>query len=134
MAGAGWAITGAAVSALHVAPEAGLNTTALASGGQIGTNFRLWWQSVAVLGNGDFFGRKLSFTSGLSVACAVLSLGAVLVVVARGAGARLRLAADGAGAAGVHGFLVLVGRALERRVPAQRDSRWTSTPIATCSE
>jgi hypothetical protein len=65
---------------MNVAPQPGLNTTALASGGQIGTNFRLWWQSIAVLGNGDFFARNLTFTSGLSVVCAVLSLGAIAVV------------------------------------------------------
>ncbi|HUE25199.1 MAG TPA: hypothetical protein VMP89_00380 [Solirubrobacteraceae bacterium] len=86
VAGASWAITGAAMSALHAAPEAGLNTTALASGGQIGTNFRLWWQSIAVLGNGDFFGHNLSFTTGLSVACAVLSLTAIVVLARAGWG------------------------------------------------
>jgi hypothetical protein len=84
VAGISWAITDAAMSSMHVAPQPGLNTTALASAGQIGTNFRLWWQSIAVLGNGDFFGRNLSFTSGLSVACAVLSLGAIVVLARAG--------------------------------------------------
>jgi hypothetical protein len=86
VAGASWAITAAAMSAMHVAPQPGLNTTALATGSQIGTNFKLWWQSIAVLGNGDFFGHNLSFTSGLSVACAVLSLGAIVVVARAGWG------------------------------------------------
>lgn len=84
VAGASWAITGAAMSAMHVAPQPGLNPTALAAGGQIGTNFRLWWQSIAVLGNGDFFGHNLSFTAGLSVVCAALSLGAVAVLARAG--------------------------------------------------
>ncbi len=84
VAGATWAITGAAISAMHVSPEPGLNTTALATGAQIGTNFRLWWQSIAVLGNGDFFGHNLTFTAGLSVACAVLSLSAIVVVARAG--------------------------------------------------
>jgi len=75
-----WAGTLIAMSALKVGPEPGLNTTALASAGKIGQNFRLWWQSVAVLGNGDFFGRQLTFTSGLAVVCAVLSIGAVVLL------------------------------------------------------
>jgi hypothetical protein len=87
VAGASWAITAAAMSAMHVAPQPGLNTTALAAAGQIGTNFRLWWESIAVLGNGDFFGRNLSFTSGLSIVCAVLSLGAIVAVARAGWGA-----------------------------------------------
>ena len=91
VAGAAWAITGAVMSSLNAGPQPGLNTTALASASQIGTNFRLWWQSIAVLGNGDFFGHHLSFSSGLAVACAVLSLGAI-VVVARGGWGTLRLA------------------------------------------
>jgi hypothetical protein len=83
-AGASWAITGAAMSAMHVAPQPGLSPTALATGGQIGTNFKLWWQSIAVLGNGDFFGRNLTFTAGVSVLCAVLSLGAIVVLARAG--------------------------------------------------
>ena len=89
VAGAAWAITAAAMSANHIAPQPGLNTTALASAGQIGTNFKLWWHSIAVLGNGDFFGRQVTFSSGLAVACAVLSLGGLLVL-ARGGWLSLR--------------------------------------------
>jgi hypothetical protein len=75
-----WAGTAIAMSALDVSAEPGLHTNALASVGKIGTNFRLWWQSLAVLGNGDFFGRELTFTSGLAIGCAVLSIGAVLLL------------------------------------------------------
>ncbi len=75
-----WAGTAIAMSALHVGPERGLHTNALASANQIGTNFKLWWQSVAVLGNGDFFGRPLTFSSGLAVLCAVLSIFAVVLL------------------------------------------------------
>jgi len=75
-----WAGTAIAMSALHVGPEPGLHTTALASAEKIGANFRLWWQSVAVLGNGDFFGKQLTFTSGLAVVCAVLAIGAVVAL------------------------------------------------------
>lgn len=95
-AGASWMITSTAMSSLNVTPEPGLNTTALASAGQIGTNFRLWWHSIAVLGNGDFFGRNLSVTSALAVACAVLSLGGMLILVRAGSGTlRIRPRAPG---------------------------------------
>jgi hypothetical protein len=80
VAGLTWAGTAIAMSALHVGPEPGLQTTALASAGKLASNFRLWWQSVAVLGNGDFFGRQLTFTSGLAVVCAVLSIAAVVLL------------------------------------------------------
>jgi len=47
----------------------------------IPTNFKLWWQSLMVLGNGNFFGETLDFASGLQLLCAVLTLvGLVLVV------------------------------------------------------
>jgi hypothetical protein len=75
-----WVITDAVVSSLSVGPEPGLDTTRLATGGQIGTNFRLWWQSVAVLGNGDFLGRNVSFSSALAAGCAVLSITAVVLL------------------------------------------------------
>jgi hypothetical protein len=75
-----WAGTAIAMSALHVGSEPGLHTNALASADKIGSNFKLWWQSVAVLGNGDFFGRPLTFTSGLAVLCAVLSILAVVLL------------------------------------------------------
>jgi hypothetical protein len=74
------AITHAAMAALHVAPEPGPDNTRLASGGQIAINFRLWWHSIAALGNGDYFGRAASFSSGLAVACAALSIAAVALL------------------------------------------------------
>jgi hypothetical protein len=75
-----WASTDAVMSALNVAPERGVDTTMLAAADKIASNFKLWWQSIAVLGNGDFFGRELSFSSGLAVACAALSIGAVALL------------------------------------------------------
>jgi hypothetical protein len=78
--GVAWVLTLVAMSALRVAPEAGVHTTTLATAAKIGSNFRLWWQSIAVLGNGDFFGRDISFVSVLAVACAALSIGAVVLL------------------------------------------------------
>jgi hypothetical protein len=75
-----WVGTAIAMSALNVGAEPGLHTTALASAGKVAANFKLWWQSVAVLGNGDFFGRELTFTSGLAVVCALLSIAAVVLL------------------------------------------------------
>lgn len=47
----------------------------------IPTNFKLWWQSLMVLGNGSFFGQALGFASGLQLTCAVLTLVALALVV-----------------------------------------------------
>ncbi|MGZ4245595.1 MAG: hypothetical protein ACXVSE_15015 [Solirubrobacteraceae bacterium] len=77
MVGVTWVGTDVLMAALNVAPESGIDTTVLASAGKIGANLRLWWQSIAVLGNGDFFGRDVTFASVLAVACAALSIGAV---------------------------------------------------------
>jgi hypothetical protein len=63
-----------------VAPEQGLDNARLAAGPQFGLNFRLWWQSIAVLGNGDFFGREISPASLLAIACAIVSLTAVVLL------------------------------------------------------
>jgi hypothetical protein len=52
----------------------------LVSGEAAATNFKLWWQSIAVLGDGDFFGQTLGFSSALSLLCAVMTIGAVLLV------------------------------------------------------
>jgi hypothetical protein len=78
--GVAWLITDAVVSALNVTSEPGLNTTMLAAAEKIADNFRLWWQSIAVLGNGDFFGRHLTFSSGVAVVCGLLSIGAVALL------------------------------------------------------
>jgi hypothetical protein len=74
--GAAWAITRIAVSALSVTPEPGLHPTRIALG-QAGDDFTLWWKSIAVLGNGNYFGRPLSFDSVLAGACAAISVAAV---------------------------------------------------------
>jgi hypothetical protein len=79
-AGISWAITAAAMSAAGIGPQPGLHTAKLAAIDQIGRNFRLWWQSIAVLGNGDFLGRDPSFSSGLAVLCAALSIAAIALL------------------------------------------------------
>jgi hypothetical protein len=56
-----------------------VKTKVFAGADAVGTNFKLWWQSIAVLGNGDFFGATLGFSSVLAFACAALSIAAVLL-------------------------------------------------------
>ncbi len=47
----------------------------------LSTNFKLWWQSLMVLGNGNFFGQVLGFTSTLQLLCALLTILALALVV-----------------------------------------------------
>jgi hypothetical protein len=75
-AGVAWAITRIAMAALSVGPEPGLHPTRIALT-RMGANFTLWWKSIAVLGNGNYFGRPLSFSSVLAAACAAVSIAAV---------------------------------------------------------
>ena len=104
VSGISWAITRSVMSDLHVGPMLGSKTGLLAARDQVASNFKLWWQSIAVLGNGDFFGRKLSFTSGLAVICAALSIGAV-VLIPRIGWRKLRL---GTGPVHAHGLAFIV--------------------------
>ena len=73
-----WTVTKVVMSALLVAPEPGLHTTKITVGAKTGTNFKLWWKSIAVLGNGDFFHRALTPGTGLEFVCGVLSITAVV--------------------------------------------------------
>jgi hypothetical protein len=82
--GIAWAATAVVMAALDVGPERGVHTTMLATGEKILVNLRLWSESIAVLGNGDFFGARLSFSSGLAIACAALSAIAVVVLMRAG--------------------------------------------------
>jgi hypothetical protein len=66
------------MSALSVAPEPGLHPTRVVLGSQTGTNVKLWWQSIAVLGNGDFFHHSLTPGTALKLVCAVISIAAVV--------------------------------------------------------
>jgi len=75
-----WIGTDALMSALNVVPEPGQHTGRLASATKVGSNVRLWWQSITLLGNGAFLGRDLDFVSGLAVVSGVLSLGAVALL------------------------------------------------------
>jgi hypothetical protein len=99
--GVAWGATALVMSALAVTREPGLHTTRITVGHKTATNFKLWWKSIAVLGNGDFFGRPLSPGSALAFMCAVLSIAAVASLPwvcwrqlhGRRAGARSSLAA-----------------------------------------
>ncbi len=76
----GWVATKAVMSTWNIAPEPGLPLTQLATPNQVERNASLWWQAVVLLGNGNFFGRSLSFSSALAVICAVLSITAVALL------------------------------------------------------
>jgi hypothetical protein len=76
--GVAWAMTAIAMSALSVTPEPGLHATHVTVGARTGTNFHLWWKSITVLGNGQYFGRSPSPGSVLAFVCAVLSIAAVV--------------------------------------------------------
>jgi hypothetical protein len=60
-------------------PQYAHNTLAAAEA--VPTNFKLWWQSLMVLGNGNFFGGTLDFASGLQLLCALLTLTALALVL-----------------------------------------------------
>ena len=79
-AGISWALTDVVMSGLSIGPQPGVHTTKLAAIDQLGHNFRLWWQSIATLGNGDFLNRSVSFTSGLAVVCAAITIVAVVLL------------------------------------------------------
>ena len=53
------------------------NTKLLVGAEAVGNNFKLWWQSIAVLGNGNFFGQTVGFSTVLAFVCAALSIAAV---------------------------------------------------------
>jgi hypothetical protein len=46
--------------------------------GHVQGNLSLWWQGLAFIGNGDFFGAAVGFTSVLAAACAVIVLAAAV--------------------------------------------------------
>jgi hypothetical protein len=65
----------------NVLTPATLLHTGFASAEALSTNFKLWWQSLMVLGNGNFFGKLLGFTSALQLLCALLTLATLLLVL-----------------------------------------------------
>ena len=67
----------------NVTIPANINHNGLAEAEAVSTNVKLWWQSIAVLGNGEFFGLALGFTSALRLISAVLALIAVAVLLPR---------------------------------------------------
>jgi hypothetical protein len=52
----------------------------LAAAEAVSANFKWWWQSLMVLGNGNFFGERLTFTSTLELTCALLTILAVALI------------------------------------------------------
>ena len=65
-------VTRSVMHGAGVAASSGLAHTTLASTAALPSNFKLWWQSLMVLGDGNFFGLSLGFTSALELACALL--------------------------------------------------------------
>jgi hypothetical protein len=56
-----------------------LRSRALVSTEAVGTNFKLWWQSIASLGNGNFFGQAIGFSTALTLVCAAMTIAAVVL-------------------------------------------------------
>lgn len=77
----------------------GLVHTQLAAATALSPNFELWWQSLMLLGNGNFFGQLLGFTSSLELACALLVL-AVVALIPRTAWRAIAAALPAPGARG----------------------------------
>lgn len=46
----------------------------------VASNFTSWWQSIALLGNGSFFGGAITFTTAIALICAAMSVGVVLLI------------------------------------------------------
>jgi hypothetical protein len=74
-----WVGIDIAMAAFNVGP-AQTNVTALGAENEVAGNFQLWWESLAVLGNGDFFGMHVTPTSALAIVCAGLTIGAILLI------------------------------------------------------
>ncbi len=83
VAGVADAFTKALMKHENVTIPAGVSHTGLATAEAVTSNFKLWWQSIAVLGNGEFFGQSLGLTSALELACGLLSIAAVAILVPR---------------------------------------------------
>jgi hypothetical protein len=83
-------VSGVLVHALmhheNIVSASDAKTKLLAGTEAVGTNFKLWWQSIAVLGNGNFFGQTIGFSTALALACAAMTIAAVLLAarIARG--------------------------------------------------
>jgi len=71
-------LTTALMHADHIFP-APFSIT-FASSEAIATNVRDWWQSVALLGNGSFFGEAVTPVTVLSAICATLSVLTILLI------------------------------------------------------
>ena len=95
-------------------------TSLLVGAESVGGNFKLWWESLAVLGNGNFFGLSVGFSAVLAFACAALTLGAVLIIP--------RICRSELG-------IALAARASQRRTTAREGARlawvlyWTASAV-----
>lgn len=93
VAGVAWLITTRLMTHYGVRPcECPSGVTHLTSADHVGTNVKLWWQSVVELSDGWFFGAKLTLSSLLMVSCALMGLAAV-ALLPRVAWRELRLGA-----------------------------------------
>ena len=75
-----WILTDALARRLNVVGAVGSQYSMFAGGDQVSHNVSLWWQSIATLANGNFFGDAFGFTSGVYFAAGLLSIGAVLLL------------------------------------------------------
>jgi hypothetical protein len=57
-----------------------INQVAFAAPDRVSTNAKVWWQALATLGNGDFFGQPITFSTLLFLTCALLTVGFVLYI------------------------------------------------------
>lgn len=79
-----WILTDALARRLNIVAAVGSQYSMFAGGDQVSHNVSLWWQSIATLANGNFFGDAFGFTSGVYFAAGLLTIGAVLLLPAIG--------------------------------------------------
>jgi hypothetical protein len=77
IAGVFYELTRALMRHENVVPAPAVHNV-FASGEAVASNFKLWWQSITFLGNGNFYGQKIAFSSSLELVCAFLALAAVI--------------------------------------------------------
>ncbi len=59
---------------------AGSEPLSFANNEALSNNVRFWWESIAVLGNGSFFGETVDFKSVMALICAAMSVGVILLI------------------------------------------------------
>jgi hypothetical protein len=68
-------------SAMHSAGVISFPQADFGTAEQIEANFHLWWQSLSIIADGNFFGQSPDFQSVLEAACAVMAIAAVLYAI-----------------------------------------------------